>query len=94
MSTYQPGSVRDYIVESYSGMHDFLGHPWTYNSAGYQEVSKSLFGAGLTRVFGGGFASTVSDVMAAVDIPLATPFAIASNVDGYYYGYSSAIKRN
>jgi hypothetical protein len=89
VSTYGAGSIRDRIVESFSGPHDFLGHPWTYNSAGLQDVPGSLFGGPLSRTLGLRFANLVSNVMTAVDIPLAAPFAAAANVRywGYNFGY-------
>lgn len=76
---YASGSFLDRVVEAYSGVHDWLNNPWSYNpTTGNFNPPVSLFGRYL-----GGSASGVASLMNWVDVPLATPI-VAASVAGIY----------
>ena len=79
-SPYAAGSWQDNLLEAYAGPHDFLGHPWSYDSLGFNNAPQSLFGGIISRIAGNSIANHISELMGAVDLILATPIAAASAI--------------
>jgi filamentous hemagglutinin len=76
---YSQGGVIDSALESFAGPHDWLGSWWSYDPAtGDNNYLNSPFGSVLARVLGNGVAKFMDSAMGGVDLPLAAPFAIAS----------------
>lgn len=75
---FLPGGTKDLILESFSGVHDFLARPWTYDSLGYNNVSQSVFGGRLAGGFGETFAKRFSESMAVVNLLPSAPVAAIS----------------
>lgn len=87
---YAPGSFLDRTVEAYSGVHDTLNNPWAYDPAtGNYNPSMSLLGQHLGRA-----ASTASNIMNWVDVPLATPIVGASVIQTYAPTYAPLFNRS
>ena len=72
---YSSGSIADHLVEAYAGVHDFLNSFWSYNGNGDWAPAGSVIGQHL-----GSYAVTMSNIMNAVDVPLATPIVAGSVV--------------
>jgi hypothetical protein len=87
---YAPGSVRDRVFEAFSGVHDFLNHPWTYNSQGYVQQHASLFGRPIAALTSNAVARGVSETMSWFNVALASPFVTASMVPESSYAYLSS----
>ena len=71
--TYTPGSWQDYVVESFSGPHDFLNSWYWYERNGNSKVGFSP----LRRWIGEG--------LNGVNVILAAPFVAASVAPDYFY---------
>ena len=70
VGSYASASVFDHVVESFAGPHDFLNHALDYNSIG-QNIALS------------GFPSFLSNIMNAVNVPLAAPFSAAGLISKF-----------
>lgn len=78
---YFAGSWQDHLLEAFSGVHDFLGHPWGYNAAGYNDAAHSFFGSAIASATGSGaVAEDVSAVMSVVNLFVTAPIAAVSTV--------------
>jgi len=83
LGDYPAFSIRDSIVEYFSGMHDLLGSPTSYDAQGNNVEWESPVGKHVSSLFGGGTlgmhaARAFSNIHALIDIPLAAPFAAGS----------------
>lgn len=82
---YAAGSIRDRIVEAYSGFHDFLNWPFSYNAMGNNEAAMAPWGRYIAAVAGAGTARFVSGAMSWVNVPVATPVVLASAIPEAVY---------
>ena len=87
---YLWGGFTDNVVEAFAGPHDWLGSWWSYNRFGDNDYLNSPFGSILNNLFGKGTANFMNQAMGGVDIPLAAPFAVASEI-GTNPGSSTAL---
>ncbi len=77
---YSPGGFVDNVVEAFAGPHDWLGSWWSYDGNGDNYYQGSLFGRFLSNYISKQAASMMDQVMGGIDIPLAAPFAAASEI--------------
>lgn len=84
---YAAGSIRDYIVEAYSGVHDFLNWPYSYNSMGNNEAVAAPWGRYIAAAAGARTAQFVSNAMSWVNVPIATPIVLASAIPEILYPF-------